>query len=92
MEIIKLRIYLQKHEAYFYVTKYCTFAFGEYIFKLIWILSYRIATQNFHDKLFEGNFDDYKDNLLDYNEWLNYNEFYDNIYINKNNLFIHVFM
>jgi len=90
-EVIKLRIYLIS----FFTTNFIVLGnywgklyyywvpIGQYICKFFWILSYRIATQSFHDKLFEGEFDDYKDTLLDYEEWSYYNEIYKNIYFQK---------
>lgn len=81
-EIIKLRIYVQKYEIIITINKYCRFKFGEYICKIIWMLSYRIAMQKFSDNLFEGDYDSWKDTALDYDEH-DFLHVYYNKYINK---------
>ena len=81
-EIIKLRIYLQKYRILFVVNRYCRLNFGEYICRLIWMLSYRIATQTFKDDLFEGEYELWKDTALDYVEQ-DYLYIYNNIYVKK---------
>lgn len=81
-EIIKLRIYLQQFYPIDQLNSYCNFNFGEHFCKFIWILSYRIATQTFSKDLFEGDYDLWKNNLLDYSEH-NYIKIYNNYYIYK---------
>jgi hypothetical protein len=82
IEILKLRIYLERYQIRYGINYYFFYPFGDYFCRIIWILSYRIYTQTFKDDLFEGSFDDFHNNLLDYME-TDHKELYKNLYLIK---------
>jgi hypothetical protein len=82
IEILKLRIYVEKYTIRYTIRYFCFNPFGQNLCTIIWILSYRIYTQTFRADIFDTDFDVFKHELLDYDE-TDYKELYKNFYLIK---------